>query len=79
MLDLDYEVYVSEWHPIIRCGPRYDRRRIVRYTADPELSDVWGNLVVGRVSPRVVATLDGLDDMNKQVVVRHQSLKGRGR
>jgi hypothetical protein len=45
MLDLDYEVYVSEWHPIIRCGPSYDWRRIVRYTADPELSDVWGNLV----------------------------------
>ncbi len=45
MLDLDYEVYVSEWHPIIRYGPRHDWRRIVRYTADLELSDVWGNLV----------------------------------
>jgi len=45
-----YQVFVSEWHPIVRYGIRHDWRRLRRYPC--ELSDkaAWGNLLAFRDS-----------------------------
>ena len=48
LVDKGFQVYVSEWHPIIRYGIRHDWRALMRYPC--ELSDPkgWGNLLAFR-------------------------------
>ena len=43
-----YEVFLSEWFPIIRYGVKHRWRRWVRYPSDLEDSAAWGNFVAFR-------------------------------
>jgi FkbM family methyltransferase len=48
LLDKDYVVLISEWHPIIRYGQRHDWRRLVPYPAHLAGNKAWGNLLAFR-------------------------------
>lgn len=48
LLDRGYEVWVSEWHPIVRYGIRHDWHRLVRYPCDLSSPDAWGNFIAFR-------------------------------
>ncbi len=40
-----YEVYVSEWHPIIRYGIKHNWRSIKKYPTELSENHIWGNLI----------------------------------
>jgi len=40
-----YQVWVSEWHPVVRYGIRHDWRRLLPYPCHVGSADAWGNLV----------------------------------
>ena len=48
LVERQYHVYVSEWHPVVRYGIRHDWKCLMRYPC--ELSDpkAWGNLLAFR-------------------------------
>lgn len=48
LVDKGYNVYVSEWHPVIRYGIRHDWNRLVRYPCELKDSKAWGNLLAFR-------------------------------
>lgn len=43
-----YQVYVSEWHPIVRYGIRHQWHRLVRYPCRLSDPKSWGNLLAFR-------------------------------
>ena len=45
LLERDYTVFVSEWHPIVRYGIPHDWRAIRRYPCPLYDQDGWGNLL----------------------------------
>jgi len=49
--DRSYQVWVSEWHPVMRYGIRHDWRRLVRYPCHLASGDAWGNLIAFRQAP----------------------------
>lgn len=59
LLSAGYEVWVSEWHPIIRYGIAHDWRRLTRYKASLSLESGWGNLIAFEkpVTEGVLSTL----------------------
>lgn len=46
-----YDVYVSEWHPVIRYGIAHEWRRIVPYPTETATSLAWGNLLAFKTPP----------------------------
>lgn len=48
LLEKGYNVYVSEWHPIIRYGIRHDWCQLTRYPAELADPKGWGNLIAFR-------------------------------
>lgn len=51
LLGKGYEVYVSEWYPIVRYGISHDWRRLVKYPASLESRQAWGNLLAFAQAP----------------------------
>lgn len=49
--DRGYQVWVSEWHPIVRYGICHDWRRLVSYPCHLASADAWGNLIAFQQSP----------------------------
>ncbi|MEM9610535.1 MAG: FkbM family methyltransferase [Actinomycetota bacterium] len=45
LVDQGYQVWVSEWHPVVRYGIRHDWHRLVRYPVDLASEAAWGNLM----------------------------------
>lgn len=43
--DLDYDVWISEWHPIIKYGQEHDWFRIYRSSSGSPAPESWGNLI----------------------------------
>jgi FkbM family methyltransferase len=48
LVDKGYQVYASEWHPIIRYGIRHDWRALMRYPCELADPKGWGNLLAFR-------------------------------
>ena len=48
LLARGYEVYLSEWHPIVRYGARHRWRNWSSYPCGLEDGDAWGNFVACR-------------------------------
>jgi FkbM family methyltransferase len=77
LLDLDYTVLVSEWHPITRYGAVHSWRRMYpwRGAAQPRsLEHAWGNLVAFS-DPGAAAR--ALDLVPQLLTVRGKSRRGR--
>jgi len=45
LIEKNYKVWVSEWHPILRYGIRHDWRKLERYPCEFGGKDAWGNLL----------------------------------
>lgn len=45
LLDLGYEVYLSEWHPVVRYGITHRWRSLRPYPCELEDTNGWGNFV----------------------------------
>ncbi len=45
LLARDYQLWVSEWHPIIQYGQRHDWSRLVKYPRELLDTDSWGNIL----------------------------------
>lgn len=56
-----YDVYCSQWHPIVRYGGGYGWHSIVRYPCDLFHADAWGNFIAVRsdASTETMARLVG--------------------
>lgn len=63
-----YEVYVSEWHPIIRYGIAHDWFTLKRYPCALSNDQAWGNLLAFKRDPGEQAIYDAVQ---KVVVLRN--------
>ena len=50
LTDKGYQVYVSEWHPIVRYGIRHNWKCLMRYPCKLTNEKAWGNLLAFRDS-----------------------------
>jgi FkbM family methyltransferase len=48
LTDKGFDVWVSEWHPVIAYGRRHDWARLARYPTELSNKDAWGNLLAFR-------------------------------
>ena len=48
LIDKGYDVFVSEWHPIVRYGIVHDFKSLYRFTEGSVSGDSWGNLIAVR-------------------------------
>jgi len=48
LVEKGYQVYVSEWHPIVRYGIRHDWHSLARYPCELANANGWGNLLAFR-------------------------------
>jgi FkbM family methyltransferase len=48
LLGKGYQVFVCEWHPIVRYGIRHQFRRLAAYPSELVSGDAWGNLLAFR-------------------------------
>jgi FkbM family methyltransferase len=48
LVDRGFDVWVSEWHPVIAYGRRHDWARLARYPTELSNKDAWGNLLAFR-------------------------------
>lgn len=66
LIERNYEIWVSEWHPIIEYGKAHDWNRMFRYPG--ELSDPgsWGNLLAFQ-NPVDAVVMEGLLNRNLDV------------
>ena len=60
LVEKEYTVYVSEWHPIIRYGIRHDWLGLKRYPCELADSNAWGNLLGFKHDPGAVAIQEAL-------------------
>jgi FkbM family methyltransferase len=75
---LGYEVFVSEWYPVVRYGGTHRWRRVARYPTSLRDRNAWGNLVAVLpskrrafvMSARLGATRLRLRDLVKRIVQR---------
>jgi FkbM family methyltransferase len=51
LVDKGYEVYVSEWHPIIRYGITHDWHQLKKYPCRLSTNTAWGNLLAFKEQP----------------------------
>ena len=51
LLDREYSIYVSEWHPILRYGVRHDWLGLKCYPCELEDPKAWGNLLAFKSDP----------------------------
>lgn len=51
LVERDYYVYVSEWHPIVRYGIRHDWKMLSSYPCSLSTDTAWGNLLAFKVKP----------------------------
>lgn len=50
LLERGYDVWVSEWHPVIAYGSQHDWCRLARYPTELSNENAWGNLLAFRNS-----------------------------
>ncbi|MGD2133708.1 MAG: FkbM family methyltransferase [Maricaulaceae bacterium] len=74
LVQKDYSVYVSEWHPIVRYGVRHDWRALWRYPCELADERAWGNLLAFRSDPGEARLRKILDSVLK--VERRASATG---
>jgi len=48
LLEKGYQVYVSEWHPIVRYGIRHNWKCLLKYPCELTNEKAWGNLMAFR-------------------------------
>ncbi len=48
LCDRDYNVYVSEWHPVLKYGIKHDWRTLKKYPCELDDKNAWGNLIAIR-------------------------------
>jgi FkbM family methyltransferase len=51
LVEKGYEVYVSEWHPIIRYGITHDWHQLKKYPCRLSTNTAWGNLLAFKEKP----------------------------
>jgi FkbM family methyltransferase len=51
-----YQVWMSEWHPVIRYGQKHDWHRLVEYPSEPASPEAWGNFIAFK-HPRAQRTV----------------------
>jgi hypothetical protein len=51
-----YQVWMSEWHPVIRYGIQHEWHRLSAYPCEPSSSEAWGNFLAFK-QPRAENTL----------------------
>lgn len=57
--ELDYTVYISEWHPIIRYGTQHDWRRVFKFgDGNAPAKESWGNMLAFRSDPGMARVLE---------------------
>ena len=56
LIDHGYQVWMSEWHPVIRYGQKHDWHRLVEYPSDPASPEAWGNFIAFK-NPRAHKTV----------------------
>jgi FkbM family methyltransferase len=45
LMERGYQVWMSEWHPVIRYGQQHDWHRLVAYPCEPSTPEAWGNFI----------------------------------
>lgn len=45
LLERNFQLWVSEWHPIVRYGQRHDWSRLVKYPYELLHLEAWGNIL----------------------------------
>jgi FkbM family methyltransferase len=45
LVERGYQVWMSEWHPVIRYGRQHDWHRLSPYPCDPSSDEAWGNFI----------------------------------
>ena len=89
LVERDYTVYVSEWHPIIRYGIRHEWFGLKKYPCALEDEKAWGNLLAFKNDPGEAAISAALEKVlsadDPQALVRSvavspkkKSLNGAG-
>lgn len=69
LIEMNYTVYVSEWHPVIRYGIHHDWKGLTPYSPETSYSRSWGNFVAFR---------DGIDEETLRfAIVRHARLESK--
>jgi len=56
LVERGYQVWMSEWHPVVRYGIQHEWHRLALYPCEPSTSEAWGNFVAFR-HPRSERTL----------------------